>query len=190
MNNYVVDNAGTIIMNNDKLSVNITDHQAGQVYLDSNNKLKLRLGQLFFTDLSGYCYPIINEDHGLDWKNDKLNLNINPPLSFVNKKLTFKFDSYFKSPNDNKLELDLTKLQTSIVTIKRNDGLKLNHDGTLSIDCNVLMSLLNLSSLSALKIVGNELIVGEYQMSRNLIKLNSNSAISRNDNNFYELKLD
>ena len=85
-------NAGTIIMNsNNKLSVNITDQMAGEVYLDINNQLRLRLGPLFFTDSSGHFHPRINYDHGLDWQNYKLNLNIKDPFSFINKKLTLAY---------------------------------------------------------------------------------------------------
>ena len=60
MNNYVVDNAGTIIMGtNNKLSVNSTDQNAGQVYLNNNNKLRLRLSSVYFYDSSGYS-PVRN----------------------------------------------------------------------------------------------------------------------------------
>ena len=65
INNYVDDHPNsTIVMDtNHKISVNVTDQQAGEVYLDQNNKLKLRLGPLFYTDSSGHFYPRINEDH-------------------------------------------------------------------------------------------------------------------------------
>ena len=77
MNNYVVDNAGTVIMDtNNKLSVNITDQNSAQVYLDNNNKFRLRLSPVYFYHSSGYFYPRINYDHGFDWVNYKLNLNI------------------------------------------------------------------------------------------------------------------
>ena len=66
----------------------------------------------------------------------------------------------------------------------------LNHDGTLSIDRNVLTSMLNVGSFSGLQILGNQLIVNENMMSQNLIRLNSNSPVVRRDNNFFELRLD
>ena len=49
INNYVDDNVGsTIVMNTqNKISVNITHQQAGEVYLGENSKLKLRLGPFF-----------------------------------------------------------------------------------------------------------------------------------------------
>ena len=66
----------------------------------------------------------------------------------------------------------------------------MHHDGTLSIDRYVLTSLIDVEALSGLQIVNNELIVNEFEMSRNLIRLNSNSPITRDDTNFYELKID
>ena len=92
--------------------------------------------------------------------------------------------------SDNKLDLDLIKLQSDVVVPKTNEGTKLNHDGTLSIDCNVLTSMINVGALSGLQIVGNQLIVNENMLSSYLIKLNSNSPIFRLDNNFFELKMD
>ena len=88
------------------------------------------------------------------------------------------------------MDLDIAKLQTDIVVPKQNDDLKLNHDGTLSIDRNVLTSMIIVGALIGLQFVGNQLIVNECEMSRNLIQLNSNSPIVRDQNNFYEIKLD
>ena len=48
-----------------------------------------------------------------------------------------------------------------------------------------MTSLINVSSLSGLKIVGNQLIVDEDMMSKNLIRLDSNSSLKRRANNFY-----
>ena len=110
INNYVDVNVGsTIVMNNqNKISVNVTDQQAGEVYLDQNKKLKLRLGSLIYTDSSGHFYTRINKDHGLNWKNYKLNLNISQPLSFANKKLTLSYNPYYKVKN-NQLDLDIVR---------------------------------------------------------------------------------
>ena len=190
MNNYVVDNAGTIIMDtNNKLSVNITDQTAGQIYLNNNNKLKLRLSPLYFTDSSGYFYPKINYDHAFDRQNYKLNLNIDSPLYFTtNKKLSLSNNQYFKQTNDGQLDLDLNKIQTEIVK-PTGTGLQLNNNGTFSLN-NSISNLSNLSPLSGLEISGGQLIVNEHTLSRNLIRLNSNSPITRDDNNLYELKID
>ena len=169
MNNYVVDNAGTIIMDqNNKLTVNITGQTAGQVYLD-NNILKLRLSPLYFSDSSGYFYPKINYDHAVDWQNYRLNLNIDSPLYFTtNKKLSLSYNQYFKQTNDGKLDLDLNKIQTGIVK-PTGTGLQLNNDGTFSLN-NSITNLLNLSPISGLKISGGgQLIVNEHTLSRNII---------------------
>ena len=189
MNNYGVDNVGTIIMDtNNKLSVNITDQTAGQVYLE-NNKLKLRLSALYYTDTSGFFYPKINYGHGFDWENYKLNLNIDSPLYFTtNKKVSLSYNQYFKQRNDGKLDLDLNKIQTEIVK-PSGTGLQLNNDGSFSLN-NSITKLLNLSSLSGLEISGSQLIVNEHTLSCNLIQLNTNSPITRNDNNFYEINID
>ena len=47
-----------------------------------------------------------------------------------------------------------------------------------------------MGALSGLPAINNELIVNEYELSRNLIKRNSNSPIKCDNNNFYEIKLD
>ena len=91
---------------------------------------------------------------------------------------------------NDKLDLHITKLQTDIVIPQTNRGIKLNHDGTLSIDCDVLTSLIIVSALSDLKIVNNTLIVDEDEMSRNLIRLNCNSPFIRRDSNFFEVRCD
>ena len=102
----------------------------------------------------------------LIWGNNyKLNLYISPPLSFINK-LT-----------NDKLDLDITKLKTDIVIPKQNEGSLLNHDGTISLDRNVLTSFINVGSFSGLQSIGNQLIVDEDILSKNLIRLNSNSPI-------------
>ena len=188
INNYVDDNVGsTIFMNTrNKILVNITDQTAGAIYLDSNNKL--RLGSLCYTDSLGHFYFRINENHALDYRDYKLNLNILLPLTFVNKNLTLSYNPYFKLSND-KLDLDITKLQTDIVIQKTNEGIKLNNDGTFSIDRNVLTSMINVCSITGLKILGNELIIDKGEMSRNLIRLNCKSPIVRRDNNNLELRL-
>ena len=191
INNYVDDNIGSkVIMNtNNKIDLDIVDQTAGELYFDTNNKLTLRLGHYFTRDSSGHIIPIVNEDHGLNLNNYKLNLDVSTPLTFLNKKLRLDYDAYFKLTN-NKLDIDITKLQTDIVIPKQNEGIKLNHDGSLSIDTDVLTTLINVSSLSGLKIVGNQLIVDENLMSSNLIRLNSNSSIKRRANNFYEIECD
>ena len=191
INNYVIDNASTIIMDtNNKLTVNITDQSAGQVYLDNQNHLKLRLSPLYFTDSSGYFYPKINYNHGFDWQNYQLNLNIDSPLYFTtNKKLSLSYNEYFKQTNDGKLDLDLNKIQTETVK-PSGTGIQINPDGSFSLN-NKITKLLNLSPLSGLEIsVSDQLIINEHTLSRNVIRLNSNSPITRDDKNFYNLKLD
>ena len=188
INNYVDYNVGSkVIMNkNNKIDIDIVDQTAGEIYFDTNNKLRLRLGPIFDTDSSGHFYLSVNEDNGFNWGNNyKLNLDVSAPLAFVNKKLTLECGPYFKL-NKNKLDLDITKLRTDIVIPKRNEGIKLNHDGTLSIDRNILTSMINVVALSGLQISNNTLLVDEDTMSKNLIRLNSNSPIVRRDNNFFD----
>ena len=191
INNYVDDNIGSkVVMNtNNKIDLDIVDQSAGEVYFDSNNKLTLRLGNYFTHDSSGNIIPIVNNDHGINLNNYKFNLDVSPPMTFVNKKLTLDYNAYFKV-NNNKLDIDINKLTTDVVIPKQNEGIKLNHDRTLSIDTNVLTSLINVSPLSGLQIIGNQLIVDEALMSSNLIKLNSNSSLKRRENNFFEVVCD
>ena len=193
INNYVDDNVGSrVVMNaHNKIDVDIVNQSSGSVFFDSNNKLALRLGNFFSKDSIGHLFSHVNQDHGLNWNNYKLNLDVLPPLKFVNKKLALYYNPYFKLSNDGQLDLDITKLKTDIVIPKQNEGIKLNHDdGTLSIDKNVMTSFINVGSLSGLKIIGNELIVDENLMSSNLIRLNSNSSLKRQANNFYEIMYD
>ena len=152
INNYVDDNIGSkVIMNtNDKIYLDIVDQAAGEIYFDSNNHLKLRLGHYYTRDSSGNIIPIINTDHGLNLNNYKLNLDVSAPLKFENKKLTLGYTPYFKLSND-KLDIDTTKLQTDIVIPKQNEGIKLNQDGSLSIDRNVITSFIIVGSLSGIK---------------------------------------
>ena len=191
INNYVDDNIGSkVIMNTlNKIDLDIVDQTAGEVYFDSNNKLTLRLGHYFTRDSSGHLLPVVNENHGLNLNNYKLNLDVSPPIEFINKKLTLGYTPYFKLSND-KLDIDVTKLKTDIVIPKQNEGIKLNSDGTISIDTSVLTSMINVGSLSGLKIVGNQLIVDENLMSSNIIHLASNSSLKRKTNNFYEVQYD
>ena len=191
INNYVDDNVGSkVVMNtNNKIDLDIVDQQAGEIYFDSSNHLTFRLGHYLTRDTSGHIIPIVNNDHGLNLNNYKLNLDVSPPLEFVNKKLTLDYTPYFQLTN-NKLDININKLQTDIVKPKHNEGIKLNSDGTLSIDRNVLTSMLNVGSLSGLKIINNEIIVDEGLMSSNLIRLNSNSSLKRRDNNFCEVVYD
>ena len=178
-----IDNLKTICMTdsitNLKYAINI--------YVNSNNKLDLRLGGFFSKDSSGHFFAHVIENHGLNWNNFKLNLDVSVPLVFINKTLTLAYTQYIKLSSD-KLDLDITKLQRDIVI--PGEGIKLNHDGTLSIDRDVLTSLINVGSLSGLKIVGNELIVDESLMSSNLIRLDSNSSLKRKANNFHEIAYD
>ena len=97
------------------------------------------------------------------------------------------YDAYFKVTN-NKLDIDITKLTTDIII--PGQGIKLNHDRTLSIDTSVLTSLINVSPLSALKIVNNNIIIDEGLMSSNVIRLLSNSPLKRKDNNYYTIETD
>ena len=191
INNYVNDNVGSkVIMGTDnKITVDIVNQQTGEIYFEKPNELAIRPSPYFTRDSSGHLLPIVNNDHGLNLNNHKLNLDVSAPLTFVNKKLTLDYDAYFKLTN-NKLDIDITKLQTDVVIPKQNEGIKLNHDGTLSIDTSVLTSLINVSSLSGLKIMSNQLIVDEALMSSNLIRLNSNSTIKRLANNFFEIECD
>ena len=179
-----------VIMNtNNKIDLDIEDQQAGQIYFVANNKLTLRLGDFFSKDRSGQLFAHVNEDHGLNWNNYKLNLDVSYPLAFVNKKLTLDYNAYFKLTN-NKLDLDITKLQTDIVIPKQNEGIKLDNDGSLSVDRDVLTSMVNVVNFSRLEIVRNQLYVNEDAMSKNLIRLNSNSPIVRRPNNYFKLRTD
>ena len=192
INNYVNDNIGSkVIMGTDnKITLDIVNQQSGEIYFVKPNELAIRPSPYFTRDSSGHILPIVNEDHGLNLDNHKLDIALLAPLTFVNKKITLSYDAYFKINNNNKLDIDITKLKTDIVIPKQNEGLKLNYDGTISIDRNMLTSMINVGSLSGLKIVGNELIIDENLMTSNIIRLNSNSPIKRRDNNFYEIELD
>ena len=190
INNYVNDQIGSkIVMGTDnKITTNITNDQSGTVYFNSSNKLDIRLGRFFSRDSSGHFFAHLNEN-GLNWNNFKISLNIFEPLLFNNdKKLTLGYTPYFKLSSDNKLDIDINKLTTDVVI--PGEGIKLNNDRSLSIDRNILTSLINVSALSGLKIVGNQLIVDEPLMSSNLIRLNSNSPIKRRVNNYYEIETD
>ena len=189
INNYVDDNIGSkVVMNtNNKIDLDIVDQTAGEVYFDTNNKLTLRLGHYFQRDTSGHIIPIVNTSSGLNLNNYKLNLDVSEPMTFVNNKLTLAYTPYFKVSSDNKLDIDINKLTTDVVI--PGQGIKLNNDRTISTDTSVLTSLINVGSLSGLKIVGNQLIVDEPLMSSNLFHLSSNSPIKRRAN-YYELELD
>ena len=189
INNYVNDNIGSrVIMNsNNKIDVDIVNQQSGEIYFEKTNELAIRPSPYFTRDSSGHLLPVVNNDHGLNLNNHKLNLDVSPPLTYVNKKLTLDYDAYFKITN-NKLDIDITKLTTDVII--PGQGIKLNNDHTLSIDTSVLTSLINVGSLSALKIVGNTLIVDEPLMSKNIIRLNSNSALKRRSNNYFEIECD
>ena len=189
INNYVDDNVGSrVVMNtHNKIDLDIVNQQSGEIYFEKPNELAIRPSPYFTKDSSGHLLPVVNNDHGLNLNNYKLNLDVSPPLQFVNKKLTLAYDAYFKL-NNNKLDIDINKLTTDVVI--PSVGLKLNHDRTLSIDRDVLTSMLNVGSLSGLKIVGNTLIVDEALMSSNIIRLDSNSSLKRRINNFYEIVYD
>ena len=191
INNYVDDNTGSkVIMNTqNKIDLDIVNQQSGEIYFEKPNELAIRPSAYFTRDSSGHLIPVVNNDHGLNLNNHKLNLDVSPPMTFVNKKLTLNYDAYFKLNND-KLDIDITKLKTDVIIPKQQGGIILNHDGTISIDRDVLTSLINVSSLSGLKIIGNQIIVDENLMGSNLIRLNSNSAIKRGSNNFYEIECD
>ena len=189
INNFVDDNTGSlVIMNsNNKIDLDIVDQTAGEVYFDINNKLTLRLGHYFQRDSSGHIIPIVNTTHGLNLNNYKLNLDVSAPMTFVNKKLTLDYDAYFKVTN-NKLDIDLNKLTTDVII--PGVGLQLNSDRKLEINKDTMTSLINVSPLSGLQIVGNQLIINEALMGSNIIRLNTNSTIKRRRNNYYELELD
>ena len=193
INNFVDDNISSkVVMNtNNKIDLDIVDQQAGEIYFETPNKLSIRPSCYFSRDSSGHLIPVVNNDHGLNLKNYKLNLDVSPPIEFVNKKLTLGYSPYFKLSNDNKLDIDIDKVTRDVVKPKQSEGLLLNsNDNTLSIDRSVLTSMINVGSLSELKIVGNQLIVDENLMSQNLIRLDSNSTIKRRANNFYEIEID
>ena len=158
INNYVNDNIGNkVIMNtNNKIDLDIVNQQSGEIYFEKPNELAIRPSPYFSRDSSGHLIPIVNNDHGLNLNNHKINLDVSPPLNYVNKKVTLDYDAYFKITN-NKLDIDITKLTTDIII--PGQGIKLNHDRTLSIDTSILTSLINVSALSGLQIVGNQLIV-------------------------------
>ena len=189
INNYVDDNIGSkVVMNtNNKIDIDIVNQQSGEIYFEKPNELAIRPSPYFTRDSSGHLLPVVNNDHGLNLNNHKLNLDVSPPLTYVNKKLTLDYNAYFKITN-NKLDIDIIKLTTDVVI--PSTGLKLNNDRTISIDTSVLTSLINVSALSGLKIVGNEIIVDEPLMSSNLFHLSSNSPIKRRPNNYYELECD
>ena len=191
INNYVDDNVGSkVIMNpQNKIDLDIVNQQSGEIYFEKPNELAIRPSPYFTRDSSGHLLPVVNNDHGLNLNNHKLNLDVSVPIEFVNKKLTLGYTPYFKLNND-KLDIDITKLQMDIVLPKQNEGIKLNGDRTLSIDKSVLTTMINVSSLSGLKIIGNQLIVDEGIMSSNIIRLDSNSTIKRRANNFYEIVCD
>ena len=192
INNYVDDNIGSkVVMNtNNKIDLDIVDQTAGEVYFDTNNKLTLRLGHYFQRDSSGHIIPVVNTTHGLNLNNYKMNLDVSPPLNYSNKKVTLDYTPYFKLSSDGKLSLDIDKLITDVIIPKQNEGIKLNNDRTISIDQSILTSLLNVGSLSALKIVGNTLIIDESEMSKNIIRLYSNSPLKRRSNNYFEIVCD
>ena len=189
INNYVDDNIESkVIMNTkNKIDLDIVNQQSGEIYFEKPNELAIRPSPYFTRDSSGHLLPVVNNDHGLNLNNHKLNLDVSPPLTYVNKKLTLDCDTYFKITN-NKLDIDITKLTTDVII--PGQGIKLNNDRTLSIDTSVLTSLINVGSLSGLKIVANQMIVDEPLMSSNLFHLSSNSPIKRRANNYYELELD
>ena len=190
INNYVDDNIGSkLIMNpRNKIDINIVNEQSGEIYFKTPNELAIRPSPYFSRDSSGHLIPVVNNDHGLNLDYHKLNLNVSTPMTFKNQKLTLDYDAYFKLNSDNKLSLDINKLTTDVVI--PGQGIKLNNDRTISIDTSVLTSLINVGSLSGLKVVGNTIIVDEDLMSKNVIRLNSNSPLKRRANNFYELECD
>ena len=191
INNYIDDNIGSkIIMNeHNKVDLNIVNQRSGEIYFSKPNELSIRPSPYFTRDSSGHLLPVVNNDHSLNLNNHKLNLDVSAPLDFENKKLTLSYDAYFKL-NSNKLDIDITKLQTDIIIPKQNEGILLNSDGSLSLDKSVLTNMINVGSLSGLKIIGNQLIVDEGIMSSNIIRLDSNSTIKRRANNFYEILCD
>ena len=191
INNYVDDNIGSkVVMNtNNKIDLDIVNQQSGEIYFEKPNELAIRPSPYFTRDSSGHLLPVVNNDHGLNLNNHKLNLDVSSPLTYVNKKLTLDYDTYFKITN-NKLDIDLNKLTTDMIIPKQNEGIKLNNDRTLSIDTSVLTSLINVSPLSGIKIVNNCIIIDEGLMSSNVIRLLSNSPLKRKNNNFYDLELD
>ena len=191
INNYVDDNVGSkVVMNtSNKIDLDIVNQQSGEIYFKTPNELAIRPSPYFTRDSSGHILPVVNNDHGLNLNNYKLNLDVSPPLTYVNKKVTLDYDAYFKVTN-NKLDIDITKLTTDVVIPKQNGGIILNHDRTLSIDTSVLTSLINVSPLSALKIVNNSIIIDEGLMSSNVIRLLSNSPLKRKDNNYYTIEVD
>ena len=170
INNYVDDNVGSkIVMNtNNKIDIDIVNQTSGEIYFEKPNELAIRPSPYFSRDSSGHLLPVVNNDHGLNLNNHKLNLDVSPPLTYVNKKVTLDYDAYFKVTN-NKLDIDITKLTTDVII--PGQGIKLNHDRTLSIDTSVLTSLINVSPLSGLKIVNNSIIIDEGLMSSNVIRL-------------------
>ena len=189
INNYVDDNVGSkVVMNtSNKIDLDIVNQQSGEIYFKTPNELAIRPSAYFSRDSSGHLLPVVNNDHGLNLNNHKLNLDVSAPMTFKNQKLTLDYDTYFKL-NNNKLDIDITKLTTDVIIPGK--GIKLNHDRTLSIDTSILTSLINVSALSPLKIVGNQLIVDEGLMSSNVIRLSSNSPLKRRSNNYFEIECD
>ena len=189
INNYVDDNINSkVVMNtNNKIDLDIVNQQSGEIYFVKPNELAIRPSPYFTRDSSGHLLPVVNNDHGLNLNNHKLNLSVSAPMTFKNQKLTLDYDAYFKITN-NKLDIDIIKLTTDVVI--PSTGLKLNNDRTISIDQSVLTSLINVSALSGIKIVGNTVIVDEDVMSKNIIRLNTNSVLKRRSNNYFEIECD
>ena len=190
INNYVDDNVGSkVIMNTqNKIDLDIVNQLSGEIYFKTPNELAIRPSPYFSRDSSGHLLPVVNNDHGLNLNNHKLNLSVSAPMTFKNQKLTLDYDAYFKL-NNNKLDIDINKLTTDVVIPKQNGGIILDHDRSLKIDSNILTSLINVSDLSGLEIVGNQIIVNEQLMGQNIIKLYSNSSIKRS-NGFYKIMTD
>ena len=89
------------------------------------------------------------------------------------------YNPYFKVTN-GKLDLDIKKLETDIVR-PTGTGIQLNHDGSFSLN-NSITNLITVGAVSGLQIIGGQLIVNEHTLPRNMIKLNSNSTITRDNN--------
>ena len=88
INNYVDDNVGSkVVMNTqNKIDLDIVNQISGEIYFEKPNELAIRPSPYFSRDSSGHLLPVVNNDHGLNLNNYKLNLDVSPPLNYVNKK--------------------------------------------------------------------------------------------------------
>lgn len=150
--------------------------------MDSHNKLKVNLSDGFLIDNSGKINLKISND--LAYDNYYLSLNLNP--------------TYLKFDSDGKLNLDTTNLNhtagTGINLVNKIISAKVNSNRGISVDQNGIRLKIDFTQLQnldteILKIDG-KLFIDFTNLNSHLIKLNYNSAITRDFNRFYDVKRD